>query len=74
MQFFVANNIDFRILPLPTNEANKDFDLVFHIAAELEAFHLNRCAVPALSRSSACDLRPSILALRAIDECKSAQP
>ncbi len=32
------------ILPLPTCEANKSFDLVFEVARHLEIFRLNRCA------------------------------
>ena len=32
------------MLPLPTMEANKDFDLVFEVARQLEAFGINRFA------------------------------
>ena len=41
-QYFAAHGVECRILPLPTNEANKNFDLVFEIARQLEEFKLNR--------------------------------
>ncbi len=51
-QYFDAHGVECRILPLPTNEANKSFDLVFEITRQLEEFKLNRRALPA-SRAAA---------------------
>ena len=34
--------MEYEILALPTNEANKSFELVFEVAAALEKFGLNR--------------------------------
>lgn len=44
VQYFAAHGVECAILPLPTNEANKGFDLVFEIARHLEEFKLNRYA------------------------------
>ena len=44
VQYFDANGVEAYILPLPTCEANKSFDLVFEVARHLEIFRLNRCA------------------------------
>ena len=46
-QYFAMHGVECRILPLPTNEANKSFDLVFEIARQLEEFKLNRRALHA---------------------------
>ena len=43
-QYFAAHGVECAILPLPTNEANKGFELVFEIARHLEEFKLNRYA------------------------------
>ena len=48
MQYFAAHGVECCILPLPTNEANKGFDLVFEIARHLEDFKLNRRDAPLL--------------------------
>lgn len=42
LQYFAHHGIEYEILPLPTNEANKSFELVFEVAAALEKFGLNR--------------------------------
>lgn len=44
MQYFSVNGVDAKIVPLPTMEANKSFDLVFEIARQAESFKLNRCS------------------------------
>ena len=41
-QYFAAHGVECAILALPTNEANKGFELVFEIARHLEEFKLNR--------------------------------
>jgi hypothetical protein len=51
-QYFDAHGVECRILPLPTNEANKSFDLVFEITRQLEEFKLKRC-VPHASHIAA---------------------
>ena len=43
LQYFDAHGVEAYILPLPTNESNKSFDLVFEVARHLESFRLNRC-------------------------------
>lgn len=43
MQFFKFHEVEHEILALPTNEAHKDFDLVFQVADALERFGINRC-------------------------------
>lgn len=42
LQYFTHHGFEYEILPLPTNEANKSFELVFEVAAALEKFGLNR--------------------------------
>jgi hypothetical protein len=42
VQYFSQNGVEFTIIPLPTWEANKTFDLVFEIARQLEDFRVNR--------------------------------
>ena len=37
--------MEIKILSLPTREANKDFELVYEIARELEEFGINRQAI-----------------------------
>ena len=44
MQYFALNGITAAIVPLPTMEANKDFELVFELARQMEHFKLNRFA------------------------------
>lgn len=41
-QYFAENGITAAIVPLPTMEANKDFELVFELARQMEQFKLNR--------------------------------
>lgn len=36
------HGVEYELCALPTNEANKSFELVFQIAERLEAFKLNR--------------------------------
>lgn len=50
-QYFAAHGVECAILPLPTNEANKGFELVFEIARHLEDFKLNRYAGQIACRS-----------------------
>ena len=38
------HGVDYQVLPLPTNEPNKSFDLVFQVAEQLEKFKINRWA------------------------------
>ena len=42
MQYFSVNGVSATIVPLPTMEANKDFELVFELARRMEEFKLNR--------------------------------
>ena len=49
LQYFDTKGVEVRILPLPTKEANKDFDLVFEVARQLEAFGINRFAACKIS-------------------------
>lgn len=42
-QFFKFHEVEHEILSLPTNEAHKDFDLIFRVADALERFGINRC-------------------------------
>lgn len=42
MQYFALNGVTAAIVPLPTMEANKDFELVFELARQMEHFKLNR--------------------------------
>ena len=44
MQYFSVNGVSATIVPLPTMEANKDFELVFELARRMEEFKLNRWA------------------------------
>ena len=44
MQYFALNGVNAAIVPLPTMEANKDFELVFELARQMEHFKLNRWA------------------------------
>ena len=46
LQYFKTKGVEIKMVALPTREANKDFDLVYKIARELEAFGLNRCPPP----------------------------
>lgn len=43
LQYFSVNGIDATMVPLPTMEANKSFDLVYEVARRAEIFKLNRC-------------------------------
>lgn len=45
LQYFQAKDVECKIISLPTQEANKDFELVYEIARQLEAFGINRSAV-----------------------------
>ena len=36
------HGVEYEILPLPTCEPNKSFNLIFKVAERLEAFKLNR--------------------------------
>ncbi len=59
VQYFAQNGVTACIVPLPTMEANKDFELVFELARQMEHFKLNRCAsVIADSASRACTATP----------------
>lgn len=51
-QYFAENGITAAIVPLPTMEANKDFELVFELARQMEQFKLNRCVITAISAHS----------------------
>ena len=42
LQFFTHHGVEIKVLSLPTREANKDFELVYEIARELEEFGINR--------------------------------
>lgn len=42
VQYFSVNGVSATIVPLPTMEANKDFELVFELARRMEEFKLNR--------------------------------
>jgi hypothetical protein len=41
-QYFAVKGVEIKMLPLPTREAHKDFELVYAIARELEDFGINR--------------------------------
>lgn len=56
LQFFAHHGVEIKVLSLPTREANKDFELVYEIARELEEFGINRSVItfePAIPRQSA---------------------
>lgn len=42
VQYFETNGVEYKLVVLPTQEANKNFDLVYQIADELESFGINR--------------------------------
>lgn len=42
VQYFALNGVTAHIVPLPTMEANKDFELVFELVRQMEEFKLNR--------------------------------
>ncbi len=46
LQYFAVNGVEIQMLPLPTREANKDFELVYEIARQLEDFGINRFTPP----------------------------
>lgn len=56
MQYFQAKGVEIHIAALPTQEANKSFELVYEIARQLEAFGINRC----------CPAHPFTLAILSI--------
>ena len=41
-QYFEVHGVVIKMLPLPTREANKDFEMVYEMARQLEQFGLNR--------------------------------
>jgi 3-dehydroquinate synthase len=47
--YFAHHGMEYEILALPTNEANKSFELVFEVAAALEKFGLNRRKEPIIA-------------------------
>ncbi len=54
LQYMQHHGVDYQVLPLPTNEPNKSFDLVFQVAEELEKFKINRWATSAKSLQVLC--------------------
>ncbi|KAK9819718.1 hypothetical protein WJX72_001641 [[Myrmecia] bisecta] len=48
-QYMKHHNVDYDILPVPTCEPNKSFNLVFMISERLEAFKLNRRQEPIIA-------------------------
>ena len=42
LQYMQYHGVEYEILPLPTCEPNKSFNLIFQVAERLEAFKLNR--------------------------------
>jgi 3-dehydroquinate synthase len=48
-QYFTHHSFEYEILPLPTNEANKSFELVFEVADALEKFGINRRKEPIIA-------------------------
>lgn len=48
-EYFNVNGVEATIVPLPTMEANKSFDLVHEIARQAEAFKLNRRKEPIIA-------------------------
>jgi len=44
LQYFAVHGVEIEMLPLPTWEANKDFQLVYEVARQLEDFGINRLA------------------------------
>ena len=42
VQYMKHHGVEYEILPLPTCEPNKSFNLIFKVAERLEAFKLNR--------------------------------
>lgn len=48
-QYFTHHGVEFEILALPTNEANKNFDMVFKVADQLEKFGINRRKEPIIA-------------------------
>ena len=47
--YFAAHRADLRLLVLPTWEDNKNFELVFRVAAEIESVKLNRRCEPLIA-------------------------
>lgn len=45
LQYMTYHGVECEILPLPTCEPNKSFNLIFQVAERLEAFKLNRSAL-----------------------------
>lgn len=45
VQYFYVKGIEAKVIALPTQEANKDFELVYEIAHQLEEFGLNRSGI-----------------------------
>lgn len=48
-EYFAVNGVEIQMLPLPTREANKDFELVYEIARQLEDFGINRRKEPIIA-------------------------
>jgi 3-dehydroquinate synthase len=48
-QYFEAKGVAYKVLALPTREANKEFDLVFAVADALEDFGINRRKEPIIA-------------------------
>ncbi|KAK9791618.1 hypothetical protein WJX73_001579 [Symbiochloris irregularis] len=48
-EYMQYHGVDYELLPLPTHEENKDFDLVFAVAERLEAFKPNRRKDPIIA-------------------------
>ena len=47
--YFAAHDAQLHLLSLPTWEDNKDFELVFHVAEEIERIKLNRRKEPLIA-------------------------
>ncbi len=55
LQYMQYHGIECEILPLPTCEPNKSFNLIFQVAERLEAFKLNRyISLPCNAQTSLC--------------------
>lgn len=56
LQYMTYHGVECEILPLPTCEPNKSFNLIFQVAERLEAFKLNRSDQVTLLMLPHCDL------------------
>ncbi len=72
VQYFAQNGVTACIVPLPTMEANKDFELVFELARQMEHFKLNRCASVIAHMLTALLMHVSAMPLPVSSQCDNS--